>query len=327
MLHMLPFIHRNIIWFLGILLAFGAGMFFSGQWQQFKQDETSSQAKEYRESGYAFINPLLECEYIDNQGNSKLTTLKDTVEKLIAKKNNQHVSLYYRDLLNGPWYGYKEDESFSPQSLLKLPIIFAYLKIADENPGVLGQEILYEGDYNSNLDETENLKKGESYPVEMLISRTIQESDNVAFGLLVNHLPLKFVEKVHQDLNIPYPDKSTPEDFVSVKSYSSIFRVLYNASYLSRSNSEFLLQLLSSSDFKQGLVAGVPDSVIVAHKFGIKNPSDEDPTSQLHDCGIVYHPKHPYLLCIMTKGTDQKEQTATIKELSEAVYNVIDSEK
>lgn len=324
---MLPFIHRNIIWFLGILLAFGAGMFFSGHWLQINQEATSSQAKEYRESGYAFINPLLECEYIDNQGNSKLTKLKDTVEDVIANKSNQHISLYYRDLLNGPWYGYKEDESFSPQSLLKLPIIFAYLKIADENPGVLAQEILYEGDYNSNLDDTENLKKGESYPVEMLISRTIQESDNVAFGLLVNHLPLKFVEKVHQDLNIPYPDKSTPEDFVSVKSYSSIFRVLYNASYLSRNNSEFLLQLLSSSDFKQGLVAGVPESVVVAHKFGIKNPSDEDPTSQLHDCGIVYHPDHPYLLCIMTKGNDQKEQTATIKELSQAVYNVIDSEK
>lgn len=315
----------SLFWLSSLIVVFLVGAYYSSLFS-LDSKEPESAAQEYRESGYTFINPLLECEYRDNQGNTKLRNLRDVVEAEVKKTPSQKVSLYYRDLLNGPWYGYQEDEAFSPQSLLKLPIIFAYLKIADENPAILSETIVYEQVNESNLASKEQLIPGQEYTVEVLIRRTIQQSDNTAFALLVDHLPLKYVEKVHTDLNIPYPNANTPSDFVSVKSYSSIFRVLYNASYLSRKNSEYLLTLLSESDFSEGLVAGVPETVSVAHKFGIKNASEENGLSQLHDCGVVYHPRHPYLLCIMTKGNDPKVETETIKRLSQVIYQVIDSE-
>ncbi len=307
-----------------------AGSFYLGNFfaEKSSSEPSSSESdtdlqQEKRESGYSLINPLLECEYGNNQGNAKLSDLKQAVETEIANHPSIEISLYYRDLLNGPWYGHNELTSFAPQSLLKLPILFAYLKIADENPLILDEKITYEQEISTNLPEGENLILGEVYTARQLIERTVILSDNVAFTLLVENIPLKFVEKVHEDLNIPFPANSTPADFVSVRSYSSIFRVLYNSSYLTRKNSEYLLQLLAQSTFTDGLVAGVPETTTVAHKFGIKNPTSEDPTTQLHDCGVIYHETRPYVLCVMTKGSDKKAQTNAIREVSQTVHGVI----
>lgn len=319
---------KLIVIFGSIWLFTTAVAFYSGRSYALNNNASSSSTEDpetivKRETGYTFINPLLECEYMTSQGNTKLGELKRAVETEVAKYPDQQVSIYYRDLLNGPWYGYNENSAFAPQSLLKLPILFAYLKIADENPSILQEKIEYLVEKESNLDDKNNLVVGNTYTVESLIERTVIASDNVAFGLLVDNLPLKFVEKVHEDLGIPYPSASTPTDFVTVRSYSSIFRVLYNSSYLSRKHSEYLLRLLSESDFTEGLVAGVPEDTMVAHKFGIRNATDEDVKMQLHDCGIIYSPNRPYILCVMTKGNDQASLMATIRSLTAVIHKVV----
>jgi beta-lactamase class A len=95
--------------------------------------------------------------------------------------------------------------------------------------------------------------------------------------------------------------------------------VLYYSTYLNKDYSEKALELLSNTEFTQGLVAPLPRSVTVAHKFGER--ALPDGTNQLHDCGIVYYPGHPYLLCIMTKGPDFKDLTQAIQQISSKVYS------
>jgi len=41
---------------------------------------------------------------------------------------------------------------------------------------------------------------------------------------------------------------------------------------------------------------------------------------QLHDCGIVYYPQRPYVICVMTKGRDLDVLKNVIKGISEIVY-------
>jgi hypothetical protein len=103
-----------------------------------------------------------------------------------------------------------------------------------------------------------------------------------------------------------------------VKDYGMFFRVLFNASYLSKDSSEKALKLLSESTFTKGLVAGIPSGVSISHKFGERVMGD---TRQLHDCGIVYLPKQPYLLCIMTRGKDFDQLAGVISEISKKVYD------
>jgi hypothetical protein len=115
--------------------------------------------------------------------------------------------------------------------------------------------------------------------------------------------------KTFNDLQVSIGD--TPSGVVtSPQEYSHMFRALYNGSYLSHEASERALNLLSKTTFTDGLVAGVPANTIVSHKFGERSPwledhassASEENVNQLHDCGIVYFPSHPYFLCVMTKG-------------------------
>src|SRR6185437_13516132 len=92
--------------------------------------------------------------------------------------------------------------------------------------------------------------------------------------------------------------------------------------YLSPEMSEKALKLLSQTTFTSGIVAGVPKNIPVAHKFG-ERAYDTDATKELHDCGIVYFPNHPYMLCIMTKGTDFGSLATVLKTISQKTYDEV----
>ncbi len=92
-------------------------------------------------------------------------------------------------------------------------------------------------------------------------------SDNTATNTLLQHLPNDVQGRTLKELGIPLPDEKSLEYLVTVKEYASFFRVLYNASYLSREKSELALEILSQSAFKNGIVKMLPASMSVAHKF------------------------------------------------------------
>ena len=83
------------------------------------------------------------------------------------------------------------------------------------------------------------------------------------------------------------------------------------------------MNILAQSEFKAGLVSGVPATIEVAHKFG---EHSEEGMVQLHDCGIVYYPRHPYLLCIMSKGPNFEFLDDAIVGVSKIVYGAVDEQ-
>ena len=282
---------------------------------------------EFHSGGYKFINPLYECNTGENYGTEKLsgmeTSINNYINSVIAKNSVTRASVYFRDLNNGPWFGINEHDNFAPSSLLKTPVMMAYFKEAEDNPAILTQEIKYTQDpaglMPQNFPPKELLEKGKSYTIEDLIERMIAGSDNVALGLLEDNIDPAKIDKVTVDLGITTATSATPDDFMDVAEYSTLFRVLYYATYLDKDYSEKALGILSKSEFDQGLVASVPSSVIVSHKFGERHLADG--TSQLHDCGIIYYPNRPYLLCIMTKGNNFNDLGTAIKQISNKIYN------
>jgi beta-lactamase class A len=289
--------------------------------------------RETRGGGYTFINPLLECDnYQASQLNSVVTMereIKNYIQMVEAENKASFVSVYFRDLNFGPWMGINEKENFSPASLLKVPIMIAAFKKAEGEPAFLQKKVAYNEhlDKNTipNIVDVNLIKIGKSYTVEDLIKRMIEHSDNEAKELLLHNLDQNFIVKVMQEIGINTSD-GMGADFVSVKDYSSFFRLLYNATYLNRNLSEKALQILSKTSFDKGLVAGLPKDVTISHKFGERAFSDSD-IKQLHECGIVYLSGSPYLLCVMTRGTDFEQLAGVLSNISGIVYKDLQTAK
>lgn len=293
-----------------------------------------SNARRFKETrlseNFKYINPLLEC---DNaiQNSPETTQLEDKIRQYISETvqagSATTAAVYYRDLNNGPWFGVNQDADFSPASLLKLPLAITYYKAAEKNPEILSQKIINdlpntESFYTSVVVKPQyRLVFGTEYSVETLIRQMTSESDNLAYQLLFDSIDSNLMKSTSDELGVDTTKSSdTPTgNIVSVMDYATFFRILYNSSYLMRDSSEKLLSLMAESNFKDGIVAGVPTNVPVAHKFGERLSADTGEW-QLHDCGIVYKKQDPYLLCVMTKGTDFKELSKMIQRISNLVY-------
>lgn len=280
--------------------------------------------------GYQFINPLLECDQADFANDKNLDKLKkniqDLVEEEVDKNNISYAAVYYRDLNNGPWFGINSTEMFSPSSLIKVPLLIAYLKLSETDPSILQKQLVNEKEYNrssQNIPPQVTLDVGATYTVSELLDHMIIYSDNLAYDLLFENINNQKVVSIYTDLGIDLtPAFNNPNgDIITVKSYASFYRVLFNSSYLSKENSEKALKLLSQTKFNKGIVAGVPSNLIVSHKFGERQYL-ETHQKQLHDCGIVYSSK-PYLICVMTRGQDFNKMATTIQNISRHIYNEV----
>lgn len=312
----------------GIAIGFLAGQNFSTSPNAESHDGYSLR----RQGGYQYINPLLECEIAQDKEFQEYVSLKKIVEDYIGKareeKKATEVSVYFRDLNNGPWFGINERDEFSPASLFKIPTMITYFKLAETSPEVLTETLVYDGveDLNAaeNIKSEIQLEPGEEYTVDELIARMIVYSDNNARQMLGENIDDETQNEIYKDLGLDIPGIVSIEDYTSVRNYASFFRILYNATYLSRDMSEKALELLSRVEFDRGLRAGIPEEVRIAHKFG-ERVYPNGGANQLHECGIIYHERNPYILCVMTRGYEIEDLVGVIKGISSSVYSFVDS--
>lgn len=253
----------------------------------------------------------------------------DLEDHLAAAKGRDSVidaGVYFRDLRFGPTFGINLDEPFLPMSLMKIPVMIAVLKTAETNPEMLDEVIHTPASFAANvqlMNPSETLAPDRDYTVRELLKYMVAYSDNKSLGILSDWLAEKAgdeaVRDVMVDLGIVRLQDTLPDLSVTPKSYAAILRILYNASYLNPEQSQYALELLTQTKFDKGLTYGIPDDVRVAHKFGVRDDPGVD--VQLHDCGIVYHPGGPYVLCVMTRGSSYESQAYYIEDVARLVYD------
>lgn len=320
---------------LSLTIAFVAGAFFGTKFFQ-KQLFDSDAVFQMRlgQDKDKLINPLVACEIPDKEIFTKLLPLhrqlEDFVKENVQKNLAQNISVYFRDLISGQWTGVNEDEKYIPASLVKVPLMMAYYKYAEINPEMLNKMITYSGteDRDSNQEVAKppnSLEPGKAYPVSELLFRMIAYSGNNSHAMLDKEIDSGLQERVYADLKVEFPNLYGEgiEDVFTARSFSTFFRTLYSATYLNREMSQKALELLSKANFRGGLIAGVPEGTIVAHKFGERtahlNSTGEVVLRELHDCGIVYGSR-PYMLCIMTKGKNFEDMKKVISGISRITY-------
>jgi beta-lactamase class A len=283
-----------------------------------------------RLGGYRYVRPLLECDVSASPPRLHFERLRGELSGVVARATSlghlTHASIYLRDLNSTATLGINETEAFSPASLLKVPVMFMVFKASEQDPGLLDRPVEYsvraENTLVQNIPPTTSLTLGQRYPMRQLVEQMIVESDNRAMEALGAHFSPGQYVKTYEELGLPSPTPSQGDLPMTVEQYASFFRVLYNASYLGAESSERALALLARVRFVQGIVAGVPAQVTVAHKFGERRHETPEGRSvtQLHDCGVVYFPGQPYLLCVMTRGNEWPPLQAALGEISRVTW-------
>lgn len=286
----------------------------------------SEESLREKNTDYKFISPLLTCG-IEGEFTSskKVRELRSKVEELIKIKKDArtitNAGIYVRELNDGVWFGINETENFTPGSLLKVPLALSLLQKMEDDQTFGRDTYEYTGGAPSipqAYPPLETVEVGKAYSFDQLLRFSVMYSDNIATLLLSQLIDRQQLNDSYSDLGI-----ETPQDgdsyTMSVRTYASFFRILFNGTYLTHENSEYLLSLLSQSTFKEGIVKGVPEGMVVAHKFG-EREGDYLNSTQLHDCGIVYAKDNPYILCVMLRGQNIETLADTIGDISKIVY-------
>ncbi len=317
--------------FLVFILGFGVGIISSTSASLQGANPGNKYSIRLVDPNNKLISPLLIADS-GTPGNKRVEDkLKLETFDLLNISEMQTVSIYYRDAKTGTWAGVGENTAYDPGSLLKVPIMIAWFRKAQDDPSVMSQKLLFSGSIsNSGGNEFSGLTAGNWYTIEHLIDSMITKSDNDAKDVLLANLEPTTINSVFSDLGIQtWGDTQGKSKHISPVIYSRFLRILYNSTYLNHELSEKALELLSSTNFDDGLRAGVPSKINVAHKFGqYQDLNRYNAPIELHDCGIIYHPEHPYLLCVMTRGTskaDLNDLKKVIQEVSKTVYHMVNS--
>lgn len=334
---------QKIILLVGLLICVAIG-FVGGWFVKYKTLQLDDAPTPLRLGGFRFISPLLVCDTVTGIASEKLLPLKNQLEEKVqqAQQNNtiQITSIYYRDLKTGEEIAINNKEKFYPASLRKVPLVMALYKAVENNPDYLVQTKVNLTGTDQNSQQEIMPKKfaetGKTYSLKELVENTIISSDNNSASALTTMAGEESLVSLFEKLQVPFVVFNGDfinvdnRDFITAHDYSIFLRVLYNATYLNTDRSEELVELLTRVDYKNGLVAGVPEKILVAHKFGLLSEKDEKTnvvfSRQLHDCGIIYHPESPYILCVMTKSMAPiPEIGGFIQDISATVYREVDT--
>jgi beta-lactamase class A len=325
-------VRKNLLMLVAVLAAFAFGMMFDKKVAK----NISPNYTEIRENSpsHKFTNPLLECNigpnYLSNgQIKPSEAKLNSFIDDEVRKGHVSSASIYYRDLNNGPYVNINGGVRFLPASLMKVPIMMYFYKASEDSQALLDTKIMPEVlpkgiSFDQYFQPEKTIDISKPHRVAELIDSMIRYSDNYAAEELNYSLKPGSMKELLNDLHIEIPDIQNA--FITVKDYATFFRVLFNASYLNQSDSERALKLLSETTFDKGLVKYLPNNIVVSHKFGERTPDETGGFRQVHDCGVVYFPLHPYLLCVMTRGKDADAMAETIAQASRLVYSEINNQ-
>ena len=230
-------------------------------------------------------------------------------------------ALYFEYLPTGVSIGVNSGQEFYSASLFKLPVVMAYFRHKENN--------------NINYDIKEKLTtnmldsrygnlwiRGAGYQIGLdeAAKLALTDSDNTAVNALGPYITSSDFNDVYNAIDIDL--NLTSNGVISTaKSYSSILKSLFFSALLSKDDSQKILSYLTESKFNDKLVAGLPSGVTVAHKIGVYQNGGDKAYS---DCGIVYIPNRPYMLCMISKSDEQTARDR-MKLISQTVYDYVSS--
>lgn len=272
----------------------------------------------------AASHPLLSRRvFTDNPNHTiiNFVPLRKDLQRKFAVLDAQK-SFYFEYLPSGTSIRIGADDELIAASLIKVPLAMNLYKAAELGKLTLDKTVhITSGELDDAYGELWQKGAGTPITLRQAAKLALADSDNTAAHVVFDHVR-GLLASDQESLNQLDVDQNTQsgQAVIDAKSYSSVLKSLYLSSYLSPKDSEEILSYLAHSQATSRLPAGLPQGIVTAHKIGVYNASWSE-----SDCGIVYVPKRPYVICVMV-GLPEDQANAFIAAVSKDVYEYVASQ-
>lgn len=233
-------------------------------------------------------NQPIERENFTNDMEEKLKEIENHF-----KSSNIKVSFSYEDIQTGMHIGYNETEKYFTASVIKSPVVLYVYKMSIDNDLNLNEVITYRPEfYMGGTGSLQYEPLYTRYSIRELISKTIIESDNIAYAMLCSRVNKNDMINFWHEKNAStfWETNNTIWGQVNSKDGIIYMKELYN---FLEEHKELKQDVLSKYLIASNKLITLNNKDIpIAHKSGWTD-------SAIHDMAIIYN-KQPYVLSINT---------------------------
>lgn len=232
--------------------------------------------------------------------------------KNVTKELSGVYGLYVVRLNGKGSYGIFDKEKFEAASLIKLPVLAALYREAEAgNIDLDSKYTLKDSDKIAGSGNLSSKAAGTVLTYRDLARLMGKQSDNTAFGIVRRIVGDAKINEAISDLGMT--NTSLSENSASPYDIGIFFEKLYKNQIVKEKYKNEILDYLTDTIYENWLVAGIPEEIRVAHKYG----------RELHivnDAGIIFT-KEPFVLVIMTKGVVEREADEFFPKLVKIIYD------
>ena len=271
---------------------------------------------------------------------AKLATAESAISARIAK-SGADVAVYFRTLDGKAQWSVRADDVFHAASTMKIPVMVELFHQVQEGKVKLTDTLLIKNEFHSIVDGSPymlngsddsegELYKGEGHKrtLRELCELMITVSSNLATNLLIEKLG---VENIRAEVHMLGADgmnvKRGVEDgkafekglnnTTTARGLGILLQAIAEGKAVDAASSNEMVAILQWQKFNEGIPAGLPKGIPVAHKTG-------EITKIHHDAAIVFA-KRPFILVILVRGLAEKlDSAALMAGISKSLYQAIE---
>jgi len=258
----------------------------------------------------------------------KLLALEEAVRQKV-KVFRGEIGLVIRDLDTGWTYQVNPDTLFPAASMVKVPIMAACLKAAEEGRLSLRDDLtLKRSDKVTGSGVLRRKATGSVYTIEQLVELMVIQSDNTAANMLIDLLGFDYLNRTFREMGLERTNLSRKmmdfrsrdmgvENYTSAREMADILERIFRKGCVCSSVSERSLEFLKSQKVNDRIPRLLPKDTVVAHKTGLER-------QVCHDAGIVFTDNGNFLISAFTKTTSgprtAKRFISSVSSLAYTVY-------
>jgi len=236
----------------------------------------------------------------------KWQELETNIQRVLRDFQGE-IGFIIKDLQSGRAIVHDADRRFPSASMVKVPIMAACYKAAEEGRISLQDVLkLARRDKVRGSGSLRAAPSGTPVTVEKLIDLMITDSDNTAANMLIDLLGFDYLTQTFKDFGLERTNLSRKmmdfqsrargvENYTTPREMASVLEKIYRRTCVSPQASDECLEFLKKQKVNNRIPRYLPRKVTVAHKTGLEH-------KVCHDAGIVYTGHGDVLISAFTEG-------------------------